>query len=154
MYLIPLCSSCIRHILEMMYCLCLCQVSIQKICSVCKLLFWPLAGLCACMHMGVCESVCVSAYARARVVLVPVETMPVTDRSQCHGKAGPQGHVVHFNGYFQTAGKFLRIGNGGLAVLPLRCYPSSSVARPEHVYLSQWFLKLAMLQCFSALMWI
>lgn len=38
--------------------------------------------------------------------VVPVETMPVTDRSQCHGKTGPQGFVVHFNSYFQTAGNF------------------------------------------------
>lgn len=60
--------------------------------------------------------------------------MPVIDRSACHGKAGPQGLVVHFNSYFQTAGNFLGIGNRGLAVLAIRCYLSSA-ARPKHLQL-------------------
>ena len=60
-----------------------------------------------CIFVCVCMCVCVHVW------LLPVEHMPVIDRSQCHGKAGPQGLVVHFNSYFQTAGNFLRIGNRG-----------------------------------------
>lgn len=62
-------------------------------------------------------TVLVTACVYLCVWLVPVEDMPIIDGSQCHGKAGPQGLVVHFNSYFQTVGNFLEIGNTGLSVV-------------------------------------
>lgn len=73
-----------------------CVTHIRRVCSLCVLM-----TACVCMCMW----------------LVLVEDMPVIDGSQCHGKAGPQSLVVHFNSYFQTAGNFLEIGNRGLAVI-------------------------------------